>query len=58
MENLQGTSYQVLSVKKGQREKKAPLPFTTSTLQPGSGEGAEFFNAENDAAGAAAVRRN
>lgn len=33
MENLKGASYQVKEVKKGERIKKAPLPFTTSTLQ-------------------------
>lgn len=30
---LKGKRYKVLNVKKGQRVKKAPLPFTTSTLQ-------------------------
>lgn len=30
---LEGASYQVAEVKKGERIKKAPLPFTTSTLQ-------------------------
>ena len=30
---LKGASYQVSDVKKGERVKKAPLPFTTSTLQ-------------------------
>lgn len=30
---LKGKRYKVLNVKKGQRIKKAPLPFTTSTLQ-------------------------
>ena len=33
MEGLQGASYHVTEVKKGERAKKAPLPFTTSTLQ-------------------------
>ena len=31
--DLDGASYQVTDVKKGERVKKAPLPFTTSTLQ-------------------------
>lgn len=31
--SLEGVSYQVKEVKKGERIKKAPLPFTTSTLQ-------------------------
>ena len=33
LEELKGLPYQVLSIKKGQRKKKPPLPFTTSTLQ-------------------------
>ena len=31
--SLEGVSYHVADVKKGERMKKAPLPFTTSTLQ-------------------------
>lgn len=33
MKSLKGASYRVSEVKKGERVKKAPLPFTTSTLQ-------------------------
>lgn len=33
LEELKDVSYEVLSVKKGERTKKPPLPFTTSTLQ-------------------------
>jgi DNA topoisomerase-1 len=33
LKNLEGASYQVADVKLGERVKKAPLPFTTSTLQ-------------------------
>ncbi len=33
MEELKGASYHVTEIKKGERTKKAPLPFTTSTLQ-------------------------
>lgn len=33
VKELQGQEYHVLEVKKGERIKKAPLPFTTSTLQ-------------------------
>ncbi len=33
MDSLKGESFQVVDVKKGERTKKAPLPFTTSTLQ-------------------------
>ncbi len=31
--SLKGADYQITEVKKGERTKKAPLPFTTSTLQ-------------------------
>lgn len=33
VKELQGASYEVTSIKKGERTKKPPLPFTTSTLQ-------------------------
>ncbi len=33
LKNLEREDYQVLEVKRGSRTKKAPLPFTTSTLQ-------------------------
>ena len=33
LEDLKGAKYQITEVKKGERSKKAPLPFTTSTLQ-------------------------
>lgn len=33
LKELEGASYRVQEVKKGERTKKAPLPFTTSTLQ-------------------------
>lgn len=33
MKSLDGAEYKVTEVKKGERVKKAPLPFTTSTLQ-------------------------
>ena len=33
MAELEGAEYEVAEVKKGERTKKAPLPFTTSTLQ-------------------------
>ena len=32
-ESLKGAGYRITEVKKGERTKKAPLPFTTSTLQ-------------------------
>ena len=33
LQDLEGASYTVSAVKKSERQKKAPLPFTTSTLQ-------------------------
>lgn len=33
LEELQGVSYRIAEVKRGERNKKAPMPFTTSTLQ-------------------------
>ena len=33
LQELQGAAYRVADVKRGERVKKAPLPFTTSTLQ-------------------------
>lgn len=33
LDDLKDASYQVVEVKKGERTKKAPVPFTTSTLQ-------------------------
>ena len=33
LKELQGVSYRIAEVKKGERSKKAPMPFTTSTLQ-------------------------
>ena len=33
MDDIRGERFEVLEVKKGERVKKAPLPFTTSTLQ-------------------------
>ena len=33
LKDLEGAEYSVLSVKKGERSKKPPMPFTTSTLQ-------------------------
>lgn len=33
LKDLEGAEYRVLDVKKGERVKKAPVPFTTSTLQ-------------------------
>ncbi len=39
---LEGVSYQISEVKKGERVKKAPLPFTTSTLQQEASKALNF----------------
>ena len=39
---LEGASYRVADVKKGERLKKAPLPFTTSTLQQEASKALNF----------------
>ena len=42
MKELEGVSYQVSEVKKGERSKKAPRPFTTSTLQQEASKALNF----------------
>lgn len=42
LESLKKEDYQVLDVKKGERIKKAPLPFTTSTLQQEAAKALNF----------------
>ena len=42
MRSLKGAEYQVSDVKKGERVKKAPLPFTTSTLQQEASKALNF----------------
>ena len=42
LKDLEGQSYQVVSVKKGERNQKAPLPFTTSTLQQEASKALNF----------------
>ena len=49
MKRLEGCEYEVRDVKLGERVKKAPIPFTTSTLQQEASKTSEFFNAEDDA---------
>ena len=57
LKELEGAKYQVAEVKKGERTKKAPLPFTTSTLAAGSFQGAEFLHTENHACCTAAYMK-
>lgn len=42
LEELEGETFKVLEVKKGERVKKAPLPFTTSTLQQEASKALNF----------------
>ncbi len=42
LEELKGEAFRVLEVKKGERVKKAPLPFTTSTLQQEASKSLNF----------------
>ena len=42
LKDLEGQSYKVVSVKKGERNQKAPLPFTTSTLQQEASKALNF----------------
>ena len=49
------SGYEVLEVKKGERVKKAPLPFTTSTLQQEASKTLNFPISEDDASCPAAL---
>lgn len=42
MGEIKGEKFEVLEVKKGERQKKAPLPFTTSTLQQEASKALNF----------------
>ena len=42
LNELEGQSYQITSVKKGERRQKAPIPFTTSTLQQEASKALNF----------------
>ena len=46
---LENAEYEITEVKKGERIKNAPLPFTTSTLQQEACQNTEFFYTENNA---------
>ena len=41
--------FKITDIKTTERIRKAPLPFTTSTMQAGGCKGAEFRNTEDDA---------
>ena len=43
LKELEGAEYRILDVKKGERVKKAPVPFTTSTLQQEASKVLNFF---------------
>ena len=42
LKELEGESFKVISVKKGERRQKAPIPFTTSTLQQEASKALNF----------------
>lgn len=55
LEKLKNAEYQVSDVKKGERVKKAPLPFTDQYAAAGSIQSSEFFHPEDHADRSAAL---
>ena len=52
---LENEEFEISEVKKGERIKNAPLPFTTSTLQQEASKTLNFFHPEDYASGTAAL---
>ena len=53
--DLEEAEYEVVDVKRGESSKKAPLPFTTSTLQQEASKALNFATSEDDAYRTAAL---
>ena len=56
LQKLENAEYEITEVKKGERIKNAPLPFTTSTLQQEACQDTQFFHTEDNASGTAVIR--
>ena len=54
---LKNAAFSVTDVKKGERTKKAPLPFTTSTLQQEASKVLNFFYIKDHAAGSSSFTK-
>ena len=55
MDSLNGAKFEVKEVRHGERVKKAPLPFTTSTLQQEASKVLKFLYPEDYASGTAVI---
>lgn len=53
--SLKDKEYEINEVKKGERIKKAPLPFYYKYLTAGSSQDLKLFHTEDNASGTAAV---